>query len=456
MRQPGLETLIRTTTFKLAVRQAVVILGFVLVLLAYVYVATVWQLARDAETAADIEFATLERAYAEGGRLRLEQEVLERASRQGELLYAVADSDGAIIAGDLREMPADPPAEASERVTFPLDGGQARGRIGRILGGPVLIVASDLGVAAQFSARITRVLWTVGVLGLIFAFVGGLLASRQAAKRVEDFSNTARDVMAGDLSRRAPDNGAGDEFDDLAREINAMLTRLETLVRTTRTAGDAMAHDLRSPLTRLKQRIDAALESEPDAHRDRDALRRASQECDRLLEMFQSVLKLTRLESRESWRFSNTDVSKIMHDLVEFYAPVAEDAGIVLSAHVEDGLALQAEPGLIQQAVSNLIENAIKYTHKPGRLEVRAGIRADGRLELAVLDDGPGIPQGERDRVVERFVRLEQSRTTEGSGLGLSLVSAVARLHRGVFALGDGLGQSAQPGLRAALVLPVT
>lgn len=453
MRQPGLDTLIRTTTFRLALRQAVVILGFVLVLLAYVYVATVWQLARDAEAAADQEFAQLERAYAEGGRARLEQEVVERAARQGSLLYALAESDGTVVAGDLEALPQRP-GDGVERVTFPVEQRQARGRMGRLLNGPILLVASDLGVAAQFSARITRVLWTVGVLGLLFSVIGGLLASRHAAQRVEDFSNTARDVMAGDLSRRAPDNGAGDEFDDLAREFNAMLTRLETLVRTTRTAGDAMAHDLRSPLTRLKQRLDHALEAAPDAERDREALRKASEECDRLLEMFQAVLRLARLESRESWTFAPTDVSKIMHDLVEFYEPAAEDAHLTLRAVVADGLTLNAEAGLIQQAVSNLIENALKYTPSGGRVEIRAGLRPDGRLELAVLDDGPGVPQGERDRVMERFVRLEQSRTSEGSGLGLSLVSAVARLHRGVLALGDGLGQSARPGLRAALVLP--
>lgn len=455
MRQPGLETLIRTTTFKLALRQAVVILGFVLVLLVYVYASTIGQLARDAEMSADAEFALLERAYAEGGRRLLEQEVLDRASRNTSFLYALAESNGEIAVGDLRELPA-PVGEQQVRVRFPYRGATARGRMGRVLNGPVLVVASDPGPAAQFSRRISRVLWTVGVLGLVFAVVGGLLASRQAARRVEDFADAARDVMAGDLSRRAPDARTGDEFDDLAREFNAMLTRLETLVRTTRTAGDAMAHDLRSPLTRLKQRIDHALESPPDAARDREALRKASEECDRLLEMFQAVLRLTRLESRESWTFASTDVSRIMHDLVEFYEPVAEEAGLSLSADVSEGLRLNAEAGLIQQAVSNLIENALKYTPRGGRVEIRAGMRPDGRLELAVLDDGPGVPQGERDRVMERFVRLEQSRTTEGSGLGLSLVSAVARLHRGVLALGDGLGQSARPGLRAALVLPAT
>jgi signal transduction histidine kinase len=466
MRQ-GLESLIRTTTFRLAIVQAGVVLTFVVALLAYVYIATVGQLIRDADAAADTEYASLERAYVEGGISRLRQEVMERSTRPNDMLYALVDASGQTIYQDVPRIPELPSEESAEaehlNLEFPRplpDGaiarGQGRARIGRLLGGPVLMVARDLGDTAVISGRITSVLWTVAVIGLVLAIVGGLIASRQAARRAEALSHTARDVMAGDLTRRAPEAGIGDEFDVLARDVNAMLDRLERLVNTTRTAGDSIAHDLRSPLTRLRQRLDEAMEANPVSDAERNALRKAIDEVDRLLDTFQAVLRVSRIESIANWRFDRMNVTGIVRELVEFYEPAAEEAGLELSTYVADGLGLRGEPQLITQALANLIENALKYTQRGGRVEIRAEMRADGKLELAVLDNGPGVPKADRDRVTERFVRLESARSTPGTGLGLSLVAAVARLHKGVLALGDGLGGAERPGLRAALVLPTS
>jgi signal transduction histidine kinase len=270
----------------------------------------------------------------------------------------------------------------------------------------------------------------------------------------EGLSNTAREVMAGDLSRRAPVRGSGDEFDELAGSMNAMLDRLEQLMQTTRTAGDAIAHDLRSPLTRFRQKLEVALEKPADSTGDREALRNALDEADRLLDMFSAVLKLARVEAAGNWRFERVDVSEILRELVEFYEPAAEEQGRTLKGYIADGLNLNGEVGLFTQAVSNLIENALKYTPEGGHVEVRAVRRPDGRIEIDVLDDGPGVPPVERDRVLERFVRLETARTTPGVGLGLSLVAAVARLHHGGLHLRDGLGDGERKGLGAALVLP--
>ena len=454
--------LLRTTTFRLALAQAGVVLTFVVALLLYVYVATVGQLINDSDVAADQEYAALDRAYSEGGIRRLNQEVAERIARQGPLLYVLAESNGAVAAGDFEQLPV-LPGEAVERIDFNFERiddygdpirGRARGRVGRLLGGPILLVARDLGDNAAITSRITRALWTVAILGLILSVVSGLIGSWLAARRAEALSNTARDVMAGDMSRRAPVRGEGDEFDALAEAMNAMLDRLEQLMQTTRTAGDAIAHDLRSPLTRFRQKLENALDAPPDSTADREALRKGLEEADRLLDMFAAILKLARVEASSNWRLEPIDASNILRELVDFYEPAAEEQGLKLRGEISDGLVVRGESGLFAQAVSNLIENAFKYTPVGGHVEVRAVLRGDGRIEVDVSDDGPGVSPADRDRVLERFVRLESARSSPGAGLGLSLVAAVARLHRGRLHLRDGLGDGERRGLGAALVLP--
>lgn len=454
--------LLRTTTFRLALAQAGIVLAFVFALLLYVYVATVGQLEADSGLAADQEYAALQRAYSEGGIRRLSQEVSERTAQQGPLLYVLAEGNGVVLAGDFQQLPS-VPGEAEERLDFAFERfddegapvrGRARGRIGRLLNGPILLVARDLGDNSAITSRITSALWTVALLGVALSVASGLMAAWLASRRVEALANTAREVMAGDLSRRAPMRGESDEFDALAEAMNAMLDRLEQLMQTTRTAGDAIAHDLRSPLTRFRQRLESALEAPASSESDRAALRKAAEEADRLLDMFAGVLKLARVEASSNWTFLRIDASAVLGDLADFYQPAAEEQGLTFEAKVEAGLVLSGEPSLFAQAASNLIENAMKYTPEGGRVEMSARARADGRIEISVSDDGPGIPPNERDRVLERFVRLEGARSSPGAGLGLSLVAAVARLHRGGLHLRDGLRRGEHCGLGAALVLP--
>jgi signal transduction histidine kinase len=455
--------LLRTTTFRLALAQAGVVLGFVVLILIYVYFATVGQLNRDSDALADQEFAALERAYGEGGIRRLNQEVVERAALQGPFLYVLAEGDGRIVSGDFERFPVPLPGESAERVDFGFelssDGeirrGRARGQVGRLLNGPILLVARDLGDGALIAGRITRALWTVAAVGLLFSVASGLFGAWLASRRVEELTNTTRDVMAGDLSRRAPVRGEGDEFDALALAINAMLDRIERLMLSTRTAGDAIAHDLRSPLTRFRHRLESALEQPPNSDSDREALRKALEEADRLLDMFSAILRLARVESNAEWPLDVVDATGILRELVEFYEPAADEQGRSLHGEVSEGLRLRGDAGLFTQAVSNLIENALKYTPEGGHVEVRAVQRPDGRIEVVVADDGPGIAPSERERALERFVRLDSSRTTPGAGLGLSLVAAVARLHRGGLHLRDGIGgREDSKGLSAALVIP--
>jgi signal transduction histidine kinase len=454
--------LFRTTSFRHALAQAGLVLTFVVALLAYVYFATVGQLIDDSDLLANQEFAALERVYAESGMRGLNQEVDERVAREGPLLYVLAESNGVVLAGDLERLPL-LPGPALQQIDFHFeraDGrgsvrrGRARGQVGRLLNGPILLTARDLGDSTAIAGRITGALWTVAILGAILAVLSGLMGAWLATRRVQDLSNTALEVMAGDMTRRAPVRGDGDEYDALAQAINAMLDRLDQLMQTTRTAGDAIAHDLRSPLTRFRQKLEAALEAPPDADADRDALRKAADEADHLLGMFAGVLKLARVEASSNWRLEPIDASALLRELVEFYEPAAEEVDRAFAGHVADGLQVRGDIGLFTQAVSNLIENALKYTPAGGRVEVRAARRADGRVEIAVLDNGPGVSPTDRDRVMERFVRLESARSSPGAGLGLSLVAAVARLHGGGLHLRDGLGDGARVGLGAALVIP--
>ncbi|MEZ5961987.1 MAG: HAMP domain-containing sensor histidine kinase [Hyphomonadaceae bacterium] len=456
-------SLLRTTTFRLALAQAGIVLVFVLALLGYVYFATVGQLNADSDLLADQEYAALDRAYGEGGIRRLNQEVVERAARQGPLLYVLAESNGTVITGDFQQLPQ-MPAGAAERVDFSFERvddegaatrGRARGQVGRLLNGPILLVARDLGDSALISGRITSALWTVALFGVVLSIASGLIGSWLASRRVEALAATAHEVMGGDITSRAPVGGENDEFDTLAIAINAMLDRLQHLMQVSRTAGDAIAHDLRSPLTRFRQKLEAALENPPNVDADREALRVALEEADSVLDTFAAVLKLARVEGNVTWRFERVNATAILRELVDFYEPAAEDVQRSLKGEVEDGLYIYGEPGLFTQAVSNLIENALKYTYENGRVEVRAVRRADGRIEIAVSDDGPGIAPEDRDRVLDRFVRLESARSTPGAGLGLSLVAAVARLHKGGLHLRDGLGgQGERKGLGAVLVLP--
>ncbi len=455
-------SLLRTTTFRLALAQAGVVLAFVLALLGYVYFATVGQLVAEADAAADQEYASLERVYSEGGIRQLNLEVTERTGLDGPLVYVLADAGGIVLAGDFPQLPSMPDADGGH-ISFNFertapDGANmrasARGRIGRLLGGPILVVGVDHSDNAAITSRITNALWTVAVLGVALALASGLIAASLASRRAEALANTAREVMAGDLSRRAPVRGVGDEFDALAEALNAMLNRLEKLMHGMRTAGDAIAHDLRSPLTRFRQRLELALEAPPDSASDREALRKAIEEADHLLDMFGGVLRLARVEASGNWRLRRLDATAILSDLGEFYQPAAEEQGLAFSCEVETELVVNGEAALFAQAVSNLIENAMKYTAAGGRVEFSARLRPDGRVEINVRDDGPGIAPTDRDRVLERFVRLETARSSPGAGLGLSLVAAVARLHHGGLHLRDGLPNNVSCGLGAALVLP--
>ena len=406
--------------------------------------------------------ATLDAEKAElqshaGDAAALAETVKNRSRPEGPALYFLAGADGRKLAGNLNRLPPEIAGSASGG-TFHYETALAKERLGvaipvTVKDGLSLVIGRDIEDQRLIADRIRRgVLFGFGLLSLI-ALAGGALASRMLLARLETINQTSRSIMAGDLSRRIPLKGSGDEFDDLATQLNAMIERIELLMNSLREVSDNIAHDLKTPLNRLRNRAEAALIESRGADGYREGLERTIDEADELIKTFNALLLIARLEagafdaSKEQF-----DIGTLVRDAAELYEPVAEEAGVALTASIADGPSIVANRQLVSQAVINLIENALKY----GRNGVADGsiavAVANGgvNVEISVADHGPGIAPADRERVLKRFVRLEESRTPPGTGLGLSLVAAVARLHNGHVLLEDN-----GPGLRAILVLPV-
>jgi signal transduction histidine kinase len=289
-------------------------------------------------------------------------------------------------------------------------------------------------------------------LTALFGVIGGAWISRVVLSRLDQINQTSQEIMSGDLSRRIPILGSNDELDELATNLNAMLGQIEGLMTGMREVADNIAHDLRTPLNRLRNRLEGAMMANETPEDTKASLESAIEEADGLIATFNSLLLIAEAESgahRDA--LEDVDLRAIARDVVDLYEPVAEERGIALTLTAPDPARVRGNPSLVARAAANLVDNALKYTPQGGKVlvVVDAGLaRADGP-ELTVRDSGPGIPAQDRERVLDRFVRLERSRNTPGSGLGLSLVAAVARMHGASLELGD-----AGPGLVARLVFP--
>jgi len=335
---------------------------------------------------------------------------------------------------------------------------RARGIAGPIRQGDesvaVIWVGRDVEAISRTGDRIRATLPPALALAAILGLISSFFVSRRFGLRVEAFNRLATDVRAGNLDRRAPRNYSEDEMDLLAEHLNSMLDHIDRLMKAMRYAGDSIAHDLRSPLTRLRTRLESAgveLGDKPEA----DVLFSAAEDASELLKTFDGVLRIARLEAGERRELLQpTDPKPLLDDLAELYEPACEDAGLGFTASIVKGTDILADRGLLSQAVSNLVENAIKYTPKGGRIHLELRKTKNGRVEVSVTDNGPGIPPRDRNRVKERFVRLDKSRTLPGSGLGLALVDAVADLHRAEFVMSDGFNDRETLGLKSSLIIP--
>ena len=304
----ALPTFLKTTTFKLALIYSAMFAAFSAALLVYLYYSTVYYIRAESERRLDLEFEQLGNAYFTGGMERLSQSVLERMTRTGSTyFYYLEDSSGRKIAGHFGRMPTTPPTADVQTVYFEFrqqepDGTEilrpAAGRIVRLRdNGGALLDAFDTEQQTAIVGRIQRAIFIAAPIGLLFSLLGGILISRGAARRADELARTAEAVMGGELGRRAPVRGSGDEFDRLASRLNAMLDQIEKLVDSTRHTGNAIAHDLRYPLSRLRNRLEIAL-SEPMSRESAEAtLEETVEEVDRVLGTFNAILRLARLEA---------------------------------------------------------------------------------------------------------------------------------------------------------------
>lgn len=335
---------------------------------------------------------------------------------------------------------------------------RARGQFKQISNEAKLFVARDVERIMAPAERVTRALVVSMMMALLLGVLSGIVVARRFSNRIGTFNKLATDVRAGHLNKRMARNDSGDELDVLAAHLNDMLDHIDRLMQAMRYAGDSIAHDLRSPLTRLRTRLDNA-GHEIKNEEAQAVLFEASEDAGQLLRTFDSVLRIARLEAGERRELLiDLNPVELLEDIAELYQPAAEDAGLKFNLEIIGRHKIRADRGLLSQAVSNLVENAVKYTPTGGAITVRLRKINSGRSEISITDTGLGIPKIDRERVKERFVRLEKSRTLPGSGLGLSLVEAVADLHRADFILGDGpggnIGDDSLPGLRASLVFP--
>ncbi|HEY4981022.1 MAG TPA: ATP-binding protein [Pseudolabrys sp.] len=463
----ALGKLFRTTTFKLTLVYLTVFALFAAFLLGYFALNTRRLITEQITDTVNAEITGLSEQYRQGGIRRLVVVVDARARRPGSSLYIVTTFAGEALAGNVTALEPgilDNPGW-TETVYRRLDEAegpehpehQALVRVFQLPGGFRLLVGRDLDERERLYHIILGAgRWSIAIV-IVLGLAGGLFVTRRVLRRVDAMTETTRTIMAGDLGERLPVAGTGDELDRLAENLNIMLERIEALMRGLKEVSDNIAHDLKTPLTRLRNRSEQALRTANSQAEYRAAIEATIEESDSLIATFNALLMIARAESGQARDdMSEFDAAEIAHDVGELYEPLAEEKGITLKVEADTAAPVKGNRELVSQALANLVDNAIKYAEphdKPvngvaPEIVVRALNEGD-RILLTVADSGPGIPESDRTRVVERFVRLEQSRSKPGSGLGLSLASAVARLHGGELTLEDN-----HPGLKSVIALP--
>jgi signal transduction histidine kinase len=463
-----LPSILRRTPFRLTLLFLALFAAAASAILAYVYFASASEARTRAEREVRGEMEVLTGIYRERGFDALNRALIDRTLRDNAFLYLLKNPDGSQITGSLTDFPIAEMEGSQEWITFPFTDTDVEGRVTRpqvrgvqvqLADDSMLFVGQSLGDTEAYLARLTRALWTAMGIVLLLGLAGGVLVSRNLEHAMGRLGKVVTAVQEGDLKARAEVRNSGDELDELGAGLNTMLDRLEGSMSSIRHAGDAIAHDLRSPLTRMRAKLEVAL---MDAEAGRidgiDAVQLALDEADNLLKTFNTVLAIARLQAAAGRTPDPKvfDAADLAADMAELYEPASEEKGLEFSAEIERGLMISGNQPFLAQALANIIDNAIKYTPTGGAVMLRARRRSSGEIEYSVTDTGPGVPEGDRERVIERFVRLDNSRTEAGSGLGLALVGAVMEAHGGRILLDEGPGEYGGfgPGLRVALVLP--
>lgn len=449
----------RTSTFRLAAIYLAFFTISVMAIMSYVYWNTAGLIERQTDTTISAEIQALADQYRAFGIDGVAETIKRRSSERTSGVYILADDSGKRLAGNLDVVPSHEGEPESGWIEFPIKvniSGQTQNRTARafhtdLSGDYELVVGRDVGELKQFNDLIRRTLISGLLIALVLGLGGGWLMSRNFLRRVDAITGASRTIMSGDLSSRMPVTGTNDELDRLAHSLNQMLDQIERLMIGMKDVTSNVAHDLKTPLTRMRARVESALRSDkPDDYRA--ALHQTINESESLLQTFDALLSIARTESGQSRDMMRPfDAEELVVDVGDLFAPTAEEAGGSLTVSTEPGLHVVADRQLLAQAISNLVDNALKYgvpDQSAPEISLSAR-RVEDMVVFSVGDRGPGIAEADRVRVLDRFVRLEESRTKPGNGLGLSLVAGIVRLHGGTIRLSDN-----QPGLRVELLLP--
>lgn len=432
-------------TYSGAFALAIVLLGVI------VYFAADADFRRQQDATITKESADIVQSYQDEGMPDVIETIKARGagSATNGFGYAVFDRQGRRIAGSLITAR---PQLGWRNIHFldPKEGPDpARALATALPGGEMLVVAVDTESLERIDRTILALFAGAFVLILAVGFGGALLLGGYLRRQIERVSETAQAIVSGDLERRIPVGSRGDEFDRLAESLNVMLDRIVQLLENLRQVSSDVAHDLRTPLARLRRELEFATDGPADLKTLQNGLSRALVQCDELLTLFAAILRIAEVEGGALARgFATVNLSSLVDDLCESYAPAVSDDGRELRCDIERDILVRGDRELLAQSVINLLDNAQRHTPEGTRIVVDLKGSSDG-ARLTVADDGSGVPAEDRERIVRRFFRLESSRTTPGHGLGLNLVSAVAAAHAGKLRISDN-----RPGLRATITLP--
>jgi signal transduction histidine kinase len=451
--------LFHSYTFRLALLYALIFSGSTLILFYFFYLFTASYMTQQMDNTIEAEIQGLAERYDREGLEGLTRLIAERVNRQqaaGNSIYLLTTYTLQPLVGNLDRWPRNASID-NDWLEFSLEVNAdtnethlARARIFRLPGQYGLLVGRDVHQLTQAKRRIVQALTWGLVMMVLLAFMGGLVLSRRTVRKIERINQTARSIMSGDLSRRVKLTNRNDDFDQLADNLNRMLDRIQTLMEDIRRVSDNIAHDLRTPLTRLRQHLEEARRQVDPETDSATMLENAIREADSLLTTFNALLRIARIEAGQvTAGFALLDYRMLVEDVVEFYEPLADEKRQRLVVDLGNTIEATGDRDLLFQALANVIENAIKYTPEEGHITVTLA-QVHHEAVITIADDGPGIPEDEREKVFRRFYRLDRSRSTAGNGLGLSMVSAVVAMHDGEIRLLDNY-----PGLKTVMRFPL-
>jgi signal transduction histidine kinase len=458
-----LERIVKTFTFRLTLVYVGLFGLSVILLFAFIYTFAMSYLQGQISDAVRLQYTYLANDYRDSGSEAVEQRIKEFIANddEGTGVFLLVNREYEKIAGNLNEWPEnaikDAPFEKDGQwAHFYIEGprNNPKGIEVRAVLIPLskwrsLLVGQTLQSNEKIEQTIVQAFWASLVLTLVMAFIGAIVMTRSVMRRINVINRSAGTIMHGNLSARIPFTRGGDEFDDLSSNLNQMLDRIENLLESLSQFANNIAHDLRSPLNRIINRLDAGLRTIDDTNPARKLLEKNIHDMQELIGTFNSILKISELEANTQFRqFEPCDVRGIIENLVEFYEPYAAEKQVQLTHDLVEPLVIDGEKNLLTQAFANLIDNAIKFTPRGGHVSVSCESK-DIATDIIIADSGAGVPEEFYDKVFEKFFRMEESRNTRGNGLGLSLVAAIARIHDATILLEDN-----KPGLRVRISIP--